>query len=138
MGDIIHIDFEGKRREEQKQEPKSPTEEIGDTVLVQNFSGEDDAFRVLRDVAVSMGRIKKMEDYLRSLQFSANTSTVSLRKDLVKDMSVKQIVDTINNSSEPDWKVRPSYYQAVIERFMDRDFVSEFEASLIPPHDDKK
>ena len=58
-----------------------------------------------------------MRDFLESLRYVSTSDTVSLRSDLVRDVSFEQMCGILDKSNEADWKKNPSYYKALSERF---------------------
>lgn len=88
---VIHVDFAAKAMEREKQE---------------------------RDLFLStINRAPIIRAFLRSLQGHVSRGSIVAKKDLVEQYDDVQVMKLIVNSSEADWKTRPGFFVALLDRF---------------------
>ena len=61
--------------------------------------------------------IPSIQIFIGQLKGRTSKESLAVRKDIVDQYSDPQVMEAIVNSSESDWKARPSFYLALLDRF---------------------
>ena len=99
--------------------PKEENVSAGST----NIQNED-IYYFLKNIQRLLGvpkRVDEITNYIFSLKnFVKNDANIALRREGVALFTLEQLSDHILDSTEQDWKIRPSFYGAVILEYNSR------------------
>ncbi|MFA5889274.1 MAG: hypothetical protein WCW47_03330 [Candidatus Paceibacterota bacterium] len=104
MGEVIHFDFENKRRiGDTKPENTSVKKTEAETV---ESSDANYFLRFMQFVA--------LHGTHRILNLLASTNSLAQSREVVKSYTTEELLNWLENSTEVDWKKRPGFFQAII------------------------
>ncbi len=112
MAEIFRPTF-GKKGEDVQE---VPSEQLAEPILSDAEYTEQHGDLIARVVQIE----SDYADFLESLEQGAvDTANVELRRQGLKSMSLQQLCNIWLTSRETDWKMKPSFYAAmVIERYL--------------------